>query len=548
MAWIRRVRTASGATAVQIAESVGGRRRIVAHLGSARTEAELGLLVSRARELLADPGQGELELGVEPVAARARLVGPAGDAALFDLDGSVGRGPAAVAAPRVVSTASRVLYEVLASVFTSLGFDAVGDRVFRDLVIARIVEPTSIRDTGRVLTDLGCKPASEKTMRRTLTRAHTGEYRDQIAKLCFAHASGSGDVSLCLYDVTTLYFEADKEDDLRRVGYSKERRVDPQIVVGLLVDRYGFPLEIGCFEGNKAETLTLLPIIRQFQDRHQIEGMVIVADAGMLSATNLRELDDAGLGFIVGSRTTKAPIDLESHYRWHGTYFTDGQLIDTITPRTGANRDNDPALKAEPVWNPRTHPSSWRAVWAYSATRAARDNKTLNAQEAKARAVVAGEKTPRTPRFVTVKSDARTLDEASLARARKLVGLKGYVTNIGHQVMNPSEVTSNYHDLWHVEQSFRMSKTDLAARPMFHHTKDAIEAHLTIVFTALAVTREVQTRTGLAIRNVLRQLRPLRSATLAINNATHTFPPQINPDRQTIIDALTTSAPQALTE
>ncbi len=538
VAWIRRVRTASGATAVQIAESVGGRRRIVAHVGSARTEAELGLLMVRARELIADPGQGELELGIDAVAPKAALVGPAGDAALFDVEGSRERSPL-VAAPRVVATASRVLYEVLVSVFTSLGFDAVGDRVFRDLVIARIVEPTSIRDTGRVLIDLGRKPASEKTMRRSLARAHEGAYRDQVARLCFAHATGSGDVSLCLYDVTTLYFEADKEDDLRKVGYSKERRVDPQIVVGLLVDRHGFPLEIGCFEGNKAETLTLLPVIRQFQARHQITGMVIVADAGMLSATNLRELDDAGLGFIVGSRTTKAPIDLESHYRWHGDYFTNGQTIDTITPRTGVNRDNDPALKTEPVWNPQTHTSAWRAVWAYSTARAVRDNKTLNAQEAKTRAVIAGDKTTRNPRFVTTNGDARTLDEASLTRARKLVGLKGYVTNIPHTVMSPSDVISNYHDLWHIEQSFRMSKTDLAARPMFHHTRAAIEAHLTIVFTALAVTREAQTRTGLAIRNVLRQLRPLCSATLTINGAIQTFPPEINPEQQAILDALT---------
>ena len=110
-------------------------------------------------------------------------------------------------------------------------------------------------------------------------------YRDQIATACFAHAAASGDVSLCLYDVTTLYFEAEKEDDLRKVGYSKERRVDPQIVVGLLVDRTGFPLEIGCFEGNKAETTTIIPIIKQFQARHGLADMVVVADAGMLSAT-----------------------------------------------------------------------------------------------------------------------------------------------------------------------------------------------------------------------------------------------------------------------
>jgi len=97
-------------------------------------------------------------------------------------------------------------------------------------------------------------------------------------------------VSLCLYDVTTLYFEAEHEDALRKVGYSKERRVDPQIVVGLLVDRHGFPLEIGCFEGDKAETLTIVPIAGQFATRHGIAGMVVVADAGMLSAANLTAL------------------------------------------------------------------------------------------------------------------------------------------------------------------------------------------------------------------------------------------------------------------
>ncbi|WP_131785663.1 IS1634 family transposase [Protofrankia symbiont of Coriaria ruscifolia] len=544
MAWIRRVRTASGATAVQIAESVRGRRRIVAHVGSAHTEAELGVLVERARELLRDPGQGELKLGVESVAVKAPLLGEDGPApaVLFDVAVEPPRGRATVAGPRVVATGSRVLYDALVSVFTSLGFDALKDEVFRDLVIARLVEPTSILDTGRVLVDLGATPASEKTMRRTLLRARRDGYRDQLAGLCFAHARAAGDVSLCLYDVTTLYFEAENEDDLRRVGYSKERRVDPQIVVGLLVDRYGFPLEIGCFEGNRAETATILPIVRQFKDRHGLENLVVVADAGMLSAGNLRDLDEAGFGFIVGSRVTKAPIDLESHFRWHGDACTDGQIIDTITPRKGRNRDNDVAVKAEPVWDREQHPGSWRAVWAYSARRAARDTRTLTAQENRARAVVGGEKTARTPRFVTVTGDAATLDEAGLARARRLVGSSGYVTDLPVTVLTVPEVIANYHDLWHVEQSFRMSKTDLAARPMFVRTKDAIDAHLTIVFTALAVARAIQNRTGLAVRNVIRQLRPLRSATIAINGAVQTFPPELDPERRTLLDALTGKA------
>ncbi|NLH98351.1 MAG: transposase, partial [Chthonomonadales bacterium] len=162
----------------------------------------------------------------------------------------------------------------------------------------------------------------------------------------------------------------------------------------------------------------------------------------------------------------------------------------------------------------------------------------LTAQENRARAVIAGEKATRTPRFVTVSNGARSLDEAALARAHKLVGLKGYVTNIPATLMPAGEVISNYHDLWHVEQSFRMSKTDLAARPMFVRTKDAIDAHLTIVFTALAVSRTVQARTGLALRNVLRQLRPLRSATIAINGTTQTFAPAIPAEKQTILNAI----------
>lgn len=536
MAWIRRVRTASGATAVQIAEYDGGRRRIVAHVGSAHTEAELGILLERAREMLGDPAQGAFDLGIEPAVPRARLVTREAAPALFDAE-PADEAPAAGPA-RVVSTDSRLLFQALDGIYADLGFGVLGDDVFRDLVLARVVEPTSILDAGRVLADLGRTAATDKTMRRTLARCAGRGYRDTIAGLCFGHVRACGDVSLVLYDVTTLYFEAEHEDALRKVGYSKERRVDPQVVVGLLVDRNGFPLEIGCYEGNKAEKHTILPVIRQFQDRHGIEGMVVVADAGMLSAENLDDLDDAGLGFIVGSRVTKAPVDLESHFRWHGDAFTDGQVIDTLTPKKGKNKENDPALRAEPAWGRKEHPKSWRAVWAFSAKRFARDNRTLTAQENRARDVISGAKSARTPRFVTNAGGNAALNEAALARARKLAGLKGYVTNLPLSVMPPAEVISRYHDLWHVEQSFRMSKTDLAARPMFVRRKDAIEAHLTLVFTALAVAREAQDRTGLAIRNVIRQLRPLRSAVIAVGGAVQAFPPAIGPGQQEILDGI----------
>ena len=173
--------------------------------------------------------------------------------------------------------------------------------------------------------------------------------------------------------VATLYFEVEKEDDLRRVGYSKERRVDPQVIVGLLVDRAGFPLQIGCWEGNKAETSTIVPMVEEFRQASGIEHLVVVADAGMLSATNLEALDQAGLGFIVGSRMAKAPGDLAAHFAWRGDAFTDGQVIDTITPRRGTrSTERNDKTRDEPVWDPQQHPASWRAIWAYNARRFAR--------------------------------------------------------------------------------------------------------------------------------------------------------------------------------
>ncbi len=512
MVFLRKVRTGSGATAVQIAERVGGRDKVIEHLGSAHSEAELAVLMETGRRKV-HAGQGELDLVMGVPDSRAAVVR---------------------------AQVSRVLVEVIEDAWHRLGFDVVDDAAFFQLVLARIVEPTSKSDSVRVLTELGVAPVHRNTFTATLKRCGQRGYRDLIAAACFAHAARAGDVSLVLYDVTTLYFEAEHEDELRKVGYSKERRVDPQIVVGLLVDRHGFPLEIGCYEGNRAETTTIVPIVKAFQDRHHLADMVVVADAGMLSATNLAALDAAGLRFIVGSRVVKAPADLESHFRWHGDAFTNGQVIDTITPRTGRHKsENNTDLRAEPAWDQATHQSSWRAVWAYSHKRAVRDRRTLGLQEERARAVVAGEKTARTPRFVKASSDGTVVDEASLARAQRLVGLKGYVTNIPADLMPASEVIGSYHELWHVEASFRMSKTDLRARPIFHHTREAIEAHLTIVFTALALARYLQDATGLSIRRIVQTLRPLRDVEIAIAGQAITARPSLTEDAQNILTRLT---------
>ena len=514
--------------AVQIAVKEGRRDKVIEHLGSAHTEAELAALTEIGRHRIA-PDQLALELTPTPPAVSGLLTAsaPVGTDAVVE------------------SKRSGLLWDVLHGVYTHLGLgDATGgDRAFEQMVLARLIEPTSKAQVPRVLGDLGLESVSVRTLFRSLARAQERGYRQASSQALFDHVTASGGLALCLYDVTTLYFEAEREDDLRRVGYSKERRVDPQIIVGLLVDRAGFPLQVGCWEGNKAETSTIIPIVEAFQAAHGIEDLIIVADAGMLSAANLTALDEARLRFIVGARTTRAPGDLEAHFRWHGDAFTEGQVIDTITPRRGSRSERDKSRKAEPVWDPHTHPGSWRAVWVYSKKRAARDNQTLTAQANRARAVIAGEKRPKGTRFVTVRQGDQVLDEASIARARSLVGLKGYVTNIPSRLMGAGEVVSSYHELWHVEQSFRMSKHDLRARPVFHHTRDAIEAHLTMVMASLAVARYLQDTTGISIKRVIRALKPLQDVTINLNGHHLAAAPRLTDAANDILTALSTPPP-----
>ena len=188
--------------------------------------------------------------------------------------------------------------------------------------------------------------------------------------------------------MTTLYFEAEREDDLRRVGYSKERRVDPQVIVGLLVDRHGFPLQVGCWEGSKAETTTIIPIVEAFQAAHGIADLIIVN--GRRHALS-RQPDGPGRREAAVHRLGPAPPAPQATWRptstGTGTPSPTGSSPGTITPRRGSKSERDKSRKSEPVWDPHTHPGSWRAVWVYFKKRAARDNQTLTAQANRARAI-----------------------------------------------------------------------------------------------------------------------------------------------------------------
>lgn len=197
MAYVRTVKTSSGAMAVQIVWSSRRGSRKIEHLGSAHDEAGVAALKAAAAQRLA-AGQAQLDLGL---AARSEFE-----------------------PLPITSSKAAQLWDALCCAYEILGFDeaAGGDEAFRQLVLARIIEPTSKVEAGRVLNEVGVEAASYATLKRRLPVYAQPGWRHSLATACARHA-GLGPASLVLFDVSTLYFETDAGDGFREPGFSKER-------------------------------------------------------------------------------------------------------------------------------------------------------------------------------------------------------------------------------------------------------------------------------------------------------------------------------------
>jgi len=466
MAFIRKIKTSSGATAVQIAYKQKGRIVKIVHIGSAHDEEELKIMLTLARNRLE---ANQLELFAE------------------------GQSTLRV---KIKKSFSGLLWKTLQEEYRKLGFSRLNDDIFEALCIVRIVEPTSKLDSLRVMADLGVDPINRNKLYRCLVKAADQGYREAISRACFEHVKEDG-ITLLLYDVTSLYFEVQEEDEYRKPGLSKERRLEPQIIIGLLVDQNGFPLGLHSFEGNKAETKTILPVIEAFQAQHGLNKMTIVADAAMLSATNLKALTEAGYTYIVGSRLHKVPYDI-------GEYQKSGELSDQqiITMRQ----------------------DGYRVIYQYRAKRAALDLRNIEKQVAKAEKALNGQIPATRTKFLTIKAKSKQLNQKLIDKARALAGIKGYVTNLD---IPDEAVIEHYHQLFQVEATFRMAKSDLRARPIYHQNRDAIEAHLTIVLAALAISRNIERQTGITIKQFVKLMRPIRSGIVSFNGKELLAEPEI---------------------
>lgn len=481
---MRTVKTASGATAVQIVHSNRRGARTIDHIGSAHSPEEVEALRAVAAQRLAH-GQAELDLGLDVAAA------------------AVSGGPLPITESRMGH-----LWDALSRAYDALGFDEAtgGDEVFRQLVLARIIEPTSKEDSIRVLEEVGVAATSYRTIKRRLPAYAEPEWRQSLAAASAARAA-LGPASLVLYDVTTLYFETHQGDGFREPGFSKERRLEPQITIGLLTDATGMPLMIESFEGNKAETKTMLPTITSFMAAHQLADVTVVADAGMVSEANREAIEDAGLSYIIGARIPEEPY-LVKKWRKNNPELEipDGHVFTQPWPAPPVKKK---AGRRDKV-----------TYYRYKADSARRTLRGIDTQVAKAERAVAGKEPVKRNRFVKLTGGQRAVNRDLEARARAVAGLKAYITNMTDP--SPEFVIGAYHQLWHIEKSFRMSKHDLRARPIYHYKRESIEAHMTIVFAALAITRLIEDRTGWSIKKFVRTARRYRTVQIRVGDHTIT--------------------------
>lgn len=406
-------------------------------------------------------------------------------------------------------SSSRLLWQVLLDQYQKLGFDQLDDEVFASLCIARLVEPVSKLDSLRVLVDLGIKPVAKNRLYRCLSRAAGKNYRETISLTCFRQAARE-DLTLVLYDVSTLYFEIQKEDSYRKPALSKECRLEPQIVIGLLVNRLGFPLGLTSFTGNTAETKTILPVIEEFQSRYGLKQVTVVADAAMMNRGNLEALAEAGYTYVVGSRLNKIPYNLAEYQNQDGSELKDGQIM--VEQR-----------------------EDYRIIYQYREKRAKLDRGNIAKQVDKAKRIVLGKAPVHRSKFVSLTGRSKRLNSSLIEKAYALAGIKGYVTNLD---IPDTQVIDYYHQLFQVEASFRMAKSDLKARPVFHRKRDSIEAHLTIVLAALALGKTIEAKTGLSLKQFVKILRPIRSGIVTINDSDYPIEARIPEHAKLLIHKL----------
>ncbi len=456
---IRKVPTVSGAVAVQIVKYVKRKCVVVRHIGSANTADELSVLIQEAETVR------------EQLCAQPSLFAKIQQQQLLHAEHL---------SLQSVTHQFSLNFLRKCSMVCGLGFL---DLLYQDLALMRIIEPASKLRTLELLERHFGLNYARRTLCRLLPKLIN--YKDEIEEVSYQTACNhfGRAFALVLYDVTTLYFEShESDDDLRARGFSKDdKSKQPQIVIGLLVTPQGFLLKHEVYKGNTFEGHTMLKIVKQFQERHKDTNPIIVADAAMLSHENMMSLEKEGYQYIVGARLAN----------------TSNAFVETISSNLSQNEGDSIRL---PYPN-----RAYSIICAYSEKRAKKERREFEKQLVRANELIARKELGKRAKFIKKSKEHKDCLEINVelkTRTEKLLGVKGYVTNIPEEILSNSQVISYYQELWHVEQAFRMSKTDLKARPIFHYNHDAIKAHVLLCFMALMMGKFLEIKTGMSLRRI----------------------------------------------
>lgn len=450
----RRNKNRSGTVSVQIVSKQGGRYRVVKTLGSASDPQEVEHLWHEALHEIKSL-QKQLGLFVSEQ-----------DAMVSAFLSTLNNAQVSVAGPEMV----------LGQLFDNIGFgEELSEGLFRHLVISRLVNPGSKLKTVDYLQRYVGVSFSVDSVYRFVDRLNK-DYKAGVERRAFEHTKRilGGKVGVVFYDMTTLYFEAADEDDLRRTGFSKDGKAqNPQILLGLLVGSGGYPIGYEMFEGNTFEGHTLLKALEGFQKRFALDKPVVVADAGLLSKENLAALREGGYEYVLGARLKNEGRGLQEQVRHLD--LGDGQHKELM------RADNN------------------RLIVHYSKARAAKDHhnrqRGLQRLEAKLKSgkLTKGHINNRGyNKYLRMEGEVNiSIDYGTYESDVEWDGLKGYVTN---SKLPAEEVMAQYKNLWQIEKAFRISKTDLQIRPIYHRLRRRIEAHICICFVAYTVYKELERR------------------------------------------------------
>jgi transposase len=372
----------------------------------------------------------------------------------------------------IVSQKTIGIQYVLGKIFNDIGFNQIKDNLFKDLVLYRLVYPKSKLKTTEYLYRYEQKLYSEDVIYRFMDKLNN-RYKDKVQEISIKHTQKILDntIQAVFYDVTTIYFEIEREDQLRIPGFSKDgKHSNPQILLGLLVSKNAYPLAYDIFEGNKFEGDTFIPILDKFREKFKLEKLTVIADAGLLSQKNIQDLINKKYEFIIGARIKNEKESIKQ------------EILNF-----NFKKENNVLLSKDNL----------NLIVTYSEKRAKKDSYNREKGLKKLEKLLKSKKLTKSSinnrgynKFLEMDGEiSLKIDDDKIKIDEKWDGLKGYITNSS---MNKEEILENYKNLWQIEKAFRVAKSELKIRPIFHFKRERIEAHICLNFVAYKIYKELE--------------------------------------------------------